>query len=174
MICLLLSPLPSVLCLRRQLFTPGALPTQGHILFLYPLQLPTLRSLLPHAASTWWSTQCVSPPVPKIPHTSHRPPWDVAQVALPESYDQGYWASSGWGKGGWSVDRWTDGSWMNVSSPHQPHTRLPALPSSVLLAPCPLAPLGDSIAQTPKPLAVLTGLKGPLGTALPVTSCQGG
>lgn len=95
-------------------------------------------------------------------------------MALPESYDQGYWASSGWGKGGWSVDRWTDGSWMNVSSPHQPHTRLPALPSSVLLAPCPLAPLGDSIAQTPKPLAVLTGLKGPLGTALPVTSCQGG
>lgn len=61
------------------------------------------------------------------------------------------------------MDRWTDGSWMNVSSPLQPHTRLPALPISVLLAPCPLAPLGDSTAQTPKPLAVLTGLRGPWG-----------
>lgn len=68
------------------------------------------------------------------------------------------------------TDRWL----LDVLTLLEPHTRLPVLPSSVLWAPCPLAPLGDSTAQTPKPLAVLTGLKEPLGTALPVTSCQGG
>lgn len=95
-------------------------------------------------------------------------------MALPGSYDQGYWASSGWGRGGWSVDRWTDGSWMNVSAPssHIPGSQ-PCLALFSWL-PAPLLHCGDSIAQTPKPLAVLTGLKGPLGTALPVTSCQGG
>lgn len=83
-ICLLLSPLPPVLHLRSQLSTPkGPYPPKAtsSSCTLFPASCPS-TTLPPSSFHLVVYAMLSVTSVPKIPHTSHRPPWAGAQMAL--------------------------------------------------------------------------------------------